>query len=567
MTSNRVFFGLPQSATKRTRHQSTRICIASYEIAGPDINGGVGTAYLSLARALASAGHSVTVLHLSRDLADTDAPQWRKYFRKIGITFVPLPRRTALIDAPFNLRTSYEAYLWLREHVFDIIHFPELRGHGYYSLIAKHQGHAFADCVICVGTHSPISWIRQLNREFIDDVDELSADYMERECVARADVVISPSQYMLRWMLNDGWQLPAKCYVQQYLMPPHLEHYWSTAIADGKYQHRVEEIVFFGRLEERKGIRVFCDALDHLAETNCIPRRVIFLGKSSRIEGIDAGEYLSQRAKNWRCEYTIIGTLNHEEAIRYLRTGRRLAVIPSLEDNLPHTVMECLLARIPFLTSRTGGIPELIAPEDLEDVTFPVDPTILARRIKLALQGGINLGNPAVEPNVNRREWIEWHEDIVAQARETDGVAICSSRQFDSDPKVSVCLVHHDRPKLLLQAVRSIESQDWPHVELIVVDDGSALPESHRVLDGLEKQFSAKHWRILRTSNRYVGAARNTAARCASGDYLLFMDDDNVAKPNEISTLCVRLSIPVRTCLAVCWISFLANMRRLPKAT
>jgi hypothetical protein len=38
-------------------------------------------------------------------------------------------------------------------------------------------------------------------------------------------------------------------------------------------------------------------------------------------------------------------------------------------------------------------------------------------------------------------------------------------------------------------------------------------------------------------TNRYAAGARNAAGRLARGDYLLFMDDDNVAKPHEISTL------------------------------
>jgi GT2 family glycosyltransferase len=41
---------------------------------------------------------------------------------------------------------------------------------------------------------------------------------------------------------------------------------------------------------------------------------------------------------------------------------------------------------------------------------------------------------------------------------------------------------------------------------------------------------------LIRAANRYVGAARNLAARHASGEYLLFMDDDNIARSDEIET-------------------------------
>lgn len=103
-------------------------------------------------------------------------------------------------------------------------------------------------------------------------------------------------------------------------------------------------------------------------------------------------------------------------------------------------------------------------------------------------------------------------------------------------PLVSVCLVHHNRPYLLGQAIRSLENQDYPKLEVILVDDGSTHPMAARVLDLWEPRFQQRGWRILREPNRYLGAARNRAAAAATGEYLLFMDDDNVAKPHEIST-------------------------------
>ena len=47
-----------------------------------------------------------------------------------------------------------------------------------------------------------------------------------------------------------------------------------------------------------------------------------------------------------------------------------LAVMPSLQDNSPNTVYECLEHGIPFIASNVGGVPELIAPEDHARVLF-----------------------------------------------------------------------------------------------------------------------------------------------------------------------------------------------------
>ena len=48
----------------------------------------------------------------------------------------------------------------------------------------------------------------------------------------------------------------------------------------------------------------------------------------------------------------------------------------------------------------------------------------------------------------------------------------------------------------------------------------------------------------MRTPHRYKGAARNLAAEAATGDWLFFMDSDNLAKPTEISTF---VSVAQRT--------------------
>lgn len=111
------------------------------------------------------------------------------------------------------------------------------------------------------------------------------------------------------------------------------------------------------------------------------------------------------------------------------------------------------------------------------------------------------------------------------------------SRADTHTPFVSVCLVHHERPRLLRQALDSLAAQDYSAFEVVLVDDGSTSPEALACLDQLAPQFAARGWTLVRQPNRYLGAARNTAAHHARGEFLLFMDDDNLAKPNEIRTL------------------------------
>ena len=120
------------SIEESCEHQSARVCIATYEILGPSQNGGIGTAYFSLATTLASTGHDVTILHLSSEVSDRDAIEhWTIRFHTLGIRFVALPPTPRMINVPQCMLTARDAYAWLRKQEFDVIHFPELQGHGY----------------------------------------------------------------------------------------------------------------------------------------------------------------------------------------------------------------------------------------------------------------------------------------------------------------------------------------------------------------------------------------------------------------------------------------------------
>jgi hypothetical protein len=115
---------------------------------------------------------------------------------------------------------------------------------------------------------------------------DLETDFMERESVALADALTSPSQYMLRWMREQGWRLPANSYVQQNILSPYLRQCWEEGSAPLE-PGAIRELIFFGRLEERKGVGLFCDALDRLAPL-ASGFAVTFLGKPAMVDGATA---------------------------------------------------------------------------------------------------------------------------------------------------------------------------------------------------------------------------------------------------------------------------------------
>jgi GT2 family glycosyltransferase len=151
---------------------------------------------------------------------------------------------------------------------------------------------------------------------------------------------------------------------------------------------------------------------------------------------------------------------------------------------------------------------------------------------------------PSCSPNEDTNATLGVTHD---SAPTNDGIGSAG----DDSPFVSVCLVHHDRPHLLKHAIDSLIAQDFGDFEVLLVDDGSVDPASHALLESLSQAFHSRAWRIIRQTNQYLGAARNNAARISKAKYLLFMDDDNIARPDEISTLvsvAERCAADVVTC-------------------
>ncbi len=470
---------------------SARVCIASYEFVGPTLTGGIGTAYTSLAETLAAEGHAVTVLFTGwPDEAAEPFQHWVRHYREHGIELLRLPQPTAswIETGHRHAVRAYEVYRWLRDRdaePFDVVHFPEVLGHGYYAVCAKRLGVALERTTLAIGTHSSTSWVLEANGTLFQALDDFADDFVERRCVELCDVLISPSAYMRDWMRSRGWRLPERNFVQQYARSEAVVRVDPAPPAPAS---GTTEVVFFGRLEPRKGVRVFCDALDLLTESR--PRadcRVTFLGKRSSVDGLDAGEYIGERAGRWPWPVAVVDDLGQPAAIAHLRSpGRRITVVPSLADNSPNTVYEALALRIPLIASRVGGTAELIDARDLARTTFdpaidlpeaePSGPEALAELIAATIDSGeLEPPRATVAADVCRAAHTRWHAGVASAPPAPAPAAPAESR-------LAVCALGDDEGRIAVTR-RSLDAQTLAPAESIAAAvPAAARPTAERVL-------------------------------------------------------------------------------------
>ena len=96
--------------------------------------------------------------------------------------------------------------------------------------------------------------------------------------------------------------------------------------------------------------------------------------------------------------------------------------------------------------------------------------------------------------------------------------------------KVSVIIPSYGRPEMLQRAVKSVIRQTYNNLEIIVVDDHSPEP-LEPVVDGIDDD-RIRYFRF--SENKGANAARNKGIVESTGEYISFLDDDDIWKSTKV---------------------------------
>jgi glycosyltransferase involved in cell wall biosynthesis len=112
-------------------------------------------------------------------------------------------------------------------------------------------------------------------------------------------------------------------------------------------------------------------------------------------------------------------------------------------------------------------------------------------------------------------------------------------RPIDDQPLVSVIVPCFNHGRYLTGCVDSILDQDYPEIEVIVIDDASTEDSTLAVLAELESRERVSVLRQQRNSGPSV--ARNRGIEVARGRYILPVDSDNLLMPGAVASLVEQL--------------------------
>ena len=391
-----------------------RICLVTSEIAGPFRNGGIGTHCYYLTKFLGGLSDWETTIVYNGAIDKHDNSYWVQFFHeKYGAKFAWVRpgdvQSYTQWQAPTCLwdQISQLNYEFLKKHPQDLVIFQEMLGGGFRSIQAKRSLGCFANTELVVMVHSSWEWVNQsMGCLPAYGLPEMTTKFMERYSVQYCDELVSPSRYMLEWSKTDVPSLPERTRVLPYLFEKEVDKV--------RTQDSADEIIFFGRLEQRKGLVLFLHALAQIASKQCCADRgsrvVYFLGKAGRTEDGDGLATIEKfRPKlAGAFELRVEDDLGHEEALEFLRSHpSALVVCPSLQDNSPYAVIENLELGTNLIACATGGIPELFSSD--ERLCRP-EPQALSALIQCGLDGKLPPINSAYSKQNARVIWGEFLE-------------------------------------------------------------------------------------------------------------------------------------------------------------
>jgi glycosyltransferase involved in cell wall biosynthesis len=153
---------------------------------------------------------------------------------------------------------------------------------------------------------------------------------------------------------------------------------------------------------------------------------------------------------------------------------------------------------------------------------------------------GFVLSYPKGKENITGYDYEPWHWRYIGidNAKNMIKSGLCLEEFLKmvripgktiSEPLVSVIIPTHNRKELVLEAIDSVLKQDYKNVEVIVVDDGST-DGTFEYLKSLKLPI-----RIVRKKNGGSASARNAGLKLAKGEYVSFLDSDDIWLPGILA--------------------------------
>jgi len=536
----------------------------------PPVPGGIATYVGNTAAIFSDAGHDITVFARTPQTGIEEINKLKiiKIFPKdtylLNLTKAH-PRSETHPAFPYNVMgywgaVSYqlaeEVINYIRTHGHpDIIESEDYSGIAYFLLQKKLLGCPELQGVpIVLNLHSPQYLLYPADKMPSYHLCDYWVGRMEKFCILAADGIFAPTQYIaqqVKTTLNPDLDieiipLPAP----QKLL--HKEQLPLSSPTPG-------DIVYFGRLEVRKGIIPLLEACCQLWDAG-INFQLTAIGGDTwyHLQGCSMKAYLTEKYRPYINSGKLIISSPLPQAQLYERVKKAWCVVlPSLWENFPNACLESMLLGKAILASSAVGHVEMLQTAEMQGgLIFDwQNSNDFANKLKQILSYStteiLELGEKArtlilkisVSENVLQNR-IAHLQKVLGQHQNRNifpslnypphgKVSYPSSLIVDTDisikGRISVCIPFYNCGQYISETLESVFASTYPDLEVIIFNDGSTDKKSLETLAVIEQTYS--NLKIIHSQNLGVAAARNKMVEIATGEYIAFLDADDKVSP------------------------------------
>lgn len=274
-------------------------------------------------------------------------------------------------------------------------------------------------------------------------------------------------------------------------------------------------LLFVGRLSEEKRVETIIQALCRAKERWDL--KIIGDGdERDRLEELAGRLHLEEQVYFMGWKSNPWGYADDASAL----------VLASEYEGFPVVAIEAMACGIPVISTPVDGIIEIIRP-GVNGYLFPQGDSAALSDILDAMSSG---QMPSVRPQTVRETIADYEEQkVLAEFREEILGAL---------DKISVIIPCYNVEKQIAHCLDSILNQTLhgAGMEIICIDDKSTDDTLH-ILEEYEKSFPEIITLIPLDENRKQGNARNIGMMYAGGNYIAFVDADDVIAPDMLQAM------------------------------
>lgn len=301
------------------------------------------------------------------------------------------------------------------------------------------------------------------------------------------------------------------------------------------------QVIWAGRLDEEKRVDLFIEIVRRCTFADFKVFGQVVLGDGAKLPSLPNLSY----------EGAFSSPLDWIE-----RHSFDAFLFTSKWEGLPNILIEAGWLGIPIIAPTVGGVGELVA--TTTGFPLPEDPTVDDYERALRLIEGNQQDAMARAARMRllvseRHSWPAFAAAVTEVPGYVGSAEPAPPRDLSNPQAVAVSVVVpcFNQGRYLRESVGSVCAATRASVEVIVVDDGSSDPRTERYLKELEQAFPAIV-RIVRQANKGLSGARNAGLELARGEFIQFLDADDLLAPGKIDAQLAQFAANPKIDVSVC---------------